>query len=67
MKTDKFTDMIDSLACDFDLAKQGIHSLGELDKELEKSDSKLNRDMELLNELAFLLRHGKAEIVLTEG
>lgn len=67
MKTDKFTDMIDSLACDFDLAKQGVHSLQELDKELQDSGSTLSKETELLNELAFLLRYGKAEIVLVEG
>ena len=65
MKTDKYTNMIEAFECDLRLAKDDGHSLSELDASLRKTNSKISKDLELLEELSFLLRHGKAEINLT--
>ena len=64
MKTDKYTNMIEAFECDLRLAKDSRHSLAELDVSLRENDSKISKDLELLEELSFLLRHGKAEINL---
>ena len=66
MKTDKFNNMIEAFECDFNLAVQGDHTLSELDKQIKEGDLKLLHDIDLLNELSYLLRHGKAEIHLVE-
>lgn len=64
MKTDKFTNMLEAFECDLRLAKIDRRSLSELDKPLQDKDSKISKDLELLEELSFLLRNGKAEIHL---
>lgn len=64
MKTDKYTNMFEAFECDLRLAKAGRNSLSDLDADLQKDDSRISKDLELLEELSFLLRHGKAEISL---
>lgn len=66
MKTTKFNNMIESFECDFNLALNGDHSLSELEKQIKSGDLKLIHDINLLNELSYLLRHGKAEIHINE-
>lgn len=65
-KTTKFNNMISAFQCDFSLAKDGTHKLSELDKKIEKKDSSLLKDIDLLEELEWLLRNGKAEIRIVE-
>ena len=62
IKTDKFNAMIQAFDCDFDLACQGEYNLSNLQKAIQEKQPRLLEHIELLNELAFLLRHGKAEI-----
>lgn len=64
MKTDKYTNMIEAFECDLRLAKDGRNSLSDFDADLQKDDSKISKDLKLLEELSFLLRNGKAEISL---
>ncbi len=64
MKTDKYTSMLEAFECDLLLAKDKSHSLSELDKSLQDEDSRISKDLKLLEELSFLLRNGKAEIHL---
>ena len=68
MKTDKFNNMISSFQCDFTLAKdeESDRRLADLDDLIEKKDENLLHDIELLEELEWLLRSGKAEIHLVE-
>ena len=68
MKTEKFNNMISSFQCDFTLAKENDNDrrLADLDDLIEKKDENLLRDIELLEELEWLLRNGKAEIHLVE-
>ena len=68
MKTEKFNNMISSFQCDFTLAKENdnYRKLADLDDLIEKKDENLLRDIELLEELEWLLRNGKAEIHLVE-
>lgn len=66
MKTDKFTNMLESFECDLRLAKDNEFSLSELDDALRDNNSKMSKDFELLEELSFLLRYGKAEINLVD-
>lgn len=65
-KTTKFNNMISAFQCDFSLAKDGIHKLSELDEKIEQKDSSLLKDIDLLEELEWLLRNGKAEIHIVE-
>lgn len=66
MKTDKFNNMIEVFACDFDLAIQNVHPLTKLQKEIENGNEFLLKDIDLLCELDYMLRHGKAEIHIVE-
>lgn len=67
MKTDKFTDMIEAFECDFVLARDGKdEQLPQLQELLKKGDQRLLHDIDLLEELSWLLRNGRAEIVLKE-
>lgn len=65
-KTDKFNAMIEAFECDFVLAKEGKYEISELDNKVKFKDEKLMKDIDLLEELSYLLRYGKAEIHLTE-
>lgn len=66
MKTDKYTNMLEAFECDLSLAKDNEFSLSELDYSLQDNTSKISKDLELLQELSFLLRNGKAEINLVD-
>ena len=65
-KTDKFNNMISAFQCDMSLAKEGEHKLSELDKKIKENDETLLKDIDLLEELEWLLRNGKAEIHIIE-
>lgn len=59
--TKKYVDMIESFECDFKCAKdcRDFFSLSLLQYELDTDSSpKLDRDIKLLEELSFGLRHG---------
>lgn len=66
MKTDKFNYMIETFECDFSLAVQGRKPLACLDDLIEEKNEKLMKDIDLLSELSWLLRNGKAEIHLID-
>lgn len=61
-ETDKFNSMIEAFECDFVLALDGTRKLGDLNLESKR----LKKDIELLEELSFLLRSGKAKIMVEE-
>lgn len=56
--TNEFNDMISSFQCDMSLARDGARDL----KELDFSDTHLQKDIKLLEELEYMLRHGQARI-----
>ena len=65
--TQKYIDMIDSFECDFSCAKDRGDffslSLSLLQYQLDtNSNPKLDKDIELLKELSFGLRHGLLKI-----
>lgn len=64
--TKEFKGVIESLECDFDLALQGEYKFSNLDDLLEKKDEKLMQDMQAIGKLSYLLRYGKARIVMEE-
>lgn len=67
MKTEKYNQMISAFQCDFSLAeKDSPIKLANLDNLIERKDESLMRDIELLKELDWLLRTGKAEIHIVE-
>ena len=61
-KTERFNRMIEAFECDFDLIGQGKMTFAELDRLLKDKSYSLVTDMDLMKELSYLLRHGKAEI-----
>ena len=56
--TEKFNQMIESFECDF--------ALCVLQTAIDKKESHIIADIELLEELSFLLRHGKAVILISD-
>lgn len=66
MKTTKYNNMIAAFECDFDLARNGERDLRELSNAIKNKDERLLNDIDLLCELSFLLRYGKAEIHLVD-
>lgn len=64
MKTEKFNSMIESFECDFVLARDKGNKLAALDNEIVEGNEHLLKDIDLLEELSWLLRNGKAEIHL---
>lgn len=66
MKTTKYNHMISAFQCDMSLAKEGKNNLSQLEKQLKNGDERLLKDIELLEELEWKLRHGQAEIILIE-
>ena len=68
MKTDKFNNMISSFQCDFSLARKDDNNraLADLDDLIKVKDENLMRDIDLLEELEWMLRNGKAEIHIVE-
>lgn len=65
-RTDKFNDMISSIQCDFSLAKDSTRKLAELDTKIENKEPRIMKDIELLEELEWMLRNGKAAIYIIE-
>lgn len=65
-KTDKFNNMIEAFQCDFSLALEGYDVFKSLRELIEDKDERLLKDIDLLRELSWLLRNGKAEIHLIE-
>ena len=55
--TDKFKDMIESFECDFVVAKDNPdkYSLNNLQKLIESENNKILKDIDLLQELSFML------------
>lgn len=64
--TTRFDRMIESFECDFQLAKDGENRLGDLDNCIKAGDEKITKDIELLAELSFLIRNGKAKIFIED-
>ena len=62
-ETTKYNAMISSFSADFWLAQQGDNKLKELQNMIDNQDPNLMKDIELLEELEFNLRHGKVKIV----
>jgi hypothetical protein len=62
IKTNKYNNMISAFQCDFSLAKDGENKLSDLDNKIKQKESMLLKDIELLEELEYLLRSDKAEI-----
>ena len=71
--TYKYNNMISSFQCDFTCARDNISNskLSELDKVIKNPDdprhSGLHMDIGLLEELEWLLRNGRAKIMIKEG
>lgn len=66
--TDKYKDMLESFECDFAVAKDNPdkYSLNNLQKLIESENHKILNDIDLLQELSFMLRHGQAQIITFE-
>ena len=64
-KTNKYVNMIEAFECDFSLAKENNthYQISKLQAMIESRDEGLMKDIDLLSELSFNLRHGKAKIV----
>lgn len=58
--------MIEAFECDFVLAKEDKYLISKLESKLMFKDENLMADIDLLEELSYLLRYGKAEIHLVE-
>lgn len=66
-KTEKYNRMIEAFECDFALIENGKKTFAELDRMVEDSRCSLSEHMCLMQELSYLIRHGKAEIRVKEG
>lgn len=64
--TSKYIDMIDSFDCDFQLAKDRKFTLKSIQILINMKNKQIIKDIKLLNELSFMLRHKQAKIVLVE-
>lgn len=62
-QTKKYNEMLSSFAADFYFAKQSDYKLKELQRMIDTKDERLMKDIELLSELEFNLRHGKVMII----
>ena len=62
MKTEKYNNMISAFQCDFSLAKDDRRKLSEIDELIKDKNPIIMKDIELLEELEFLLRNDRAEI-----
>lgn len=65
-ETKKYVDMIEAFECDFALARDGQRDLRHLQQGLQDKDEALLKDIDLLENLSFDLRHGKAKIIKVE-
>jgi hypothetical protein len=64
--TEKFDGAIAAFAADFDLAVAKGLTLSRLDALIKEENERFLKDVTLLSELDFLLRSGKAKIIITE-
>lgn len=64
--TDRYSSMIESFECDFNLAAEGEISLSILQESINKQDPRLMQDIELLREMSYAVRHGKVKIMHVE-
>lgn len=62
-ETTKYNNMISSFSADFWLAQQNDEKFKELQSMIDNQDPNLMKDINLLEELEFNLRHGKVKIV----
>lgn len=60
--TEKYVNMIEAFECDFVLVRQGERSLSYLQQLIKDKDEDILKDIKLLEELSFNLRHNKARI-----
>jgi len=65
-ETTKYNVMISAFSADFWLAQRGHEKLNELQEMIDNKDENLIKDIELLDELDFNLRHNKVMIVEVE-
>lgn len=65
VKTTRYNGAIEAFECDFNLIVDEKRTFADLD-ETFTNNPRLYADMNLLCELSYLLRNGKAEIVLIE-
>lgn len=63
IETTKYNAMLSSFSADFWLAQKGDHKLKELQNMIDSQDANLMKDIDLLEELEFNLRHGKVKIM----
>ena len=62
--TNKYLDMIDAFSCDFNLAKENDReSIPILQELINNKDERLLKDIDLLVELSYQLRHCKVKII----
>lgn len=64
--TEKYKNMIEAFECDFVLVRDGRRKLSSLQQNIDDKDEDLLKDIELLEELSFNLRHGKLKIIEIE-
>jgi hypothetical protein len=68
--TDEYKNMIESFECDFSLASDGEYSLYQLEDTLKEENVEFNtrlvKDIELLEKLSYGLRYEKLKIVEVE-
>lgn len=60
--TNKYVNMIEAFECDFVLAKEKRRNLDHLQQNIEDKEEGLLKDIELLEELSYGLRHGFLKI-----
>lgn len=69
--TSKYNNMISAFQCDFTCVRDDDLRLSDLDDAITNKDDPrhkgINKDIDLLEELEFLLRCGKAKIMVKEG
>ena len=63
MKTEKYNDMITAFRRDFTLAKEDKNKLGKLNWLIKVGNKRIMRNIELLEELEYGLRHGTLQIM----
>ena len=64
--TEDFLHVIDTFACDFNLAIQNENKLWELNKEIENKNQRLLHDIDKLCELSYYMRHGVIKLIKEE-
>ena len=57
--TEKYVYMIQAFECDFELARTNAYDLNSIDL----TNDRVSKDIDLLAELSYLLRHKKVKII----